>query len=268
MAGGRSGGSDAGEGFTARPRSASQSTHCSMSGEPVGGFSTLVVCPSSSEVAAMSSPHFREQPTLRPRSPLAQWAPAGAVVAVVGLVVVAASTSHTGATKLRHGSSFLGYSAGVICLVALTATVVWGLVSADRRFRPAHRFTAQAVHGALAILAVGFLAVHIVLKVGEKHAKFSDAVVPFLASPHAPFVGMGTIAGDLLVLIVATGMLRGAFAGRRPWLWRAVHATAYACWPLAIIHGLKAGRHAATYVNASYIVCVVLVFGAAIHRLF
>ena len=73
------------------------------------------------------------------------------------------------------------------------------------------------------------------------------------------YIGLGTIASDLIILLVVTGIARGRFAARWPWAWRMIHATAYLCWPLAIIHGLLAGRAAKPYVDWSYGACVALV---------
>jgi hypothetical protein len=65
-----------------------------------------------------------------------------------------------------------------------------------------------------------------------------DAFVPFLAGRSAFYLGVGTIASDLFVLIVVTGIVRKRFAaGSRQWTWRALHAAAYLAWPLAIVHG-------------------------------
>ena len=65
------------------------------------------------------------------------------------------------------------------------------------------------------------------------------------------------LACDLVVLIIVTGILRRRFAtASNPWLWRALHGTAYLCWPLAVLHGLLAGRLAKPYVDWSYGACL------------
>ena len=59
------------------------------------------------------------------------------------------------------------------------------------------------------------------------------------------------------MLIIVTGILRRRFAtASNPWLWRALHGTAYLCWPLAVLHGLLAGRLAKPYVDWSYGACL------------
>ncbi|MGW2251691.1 hypothetical protein ACWCXH_16030 [Kitasatospora sp. NPDC001660] len=192
--------------------------------------------------------------------------------AVAGTVVLEAG-GHTpavgGAVAAATGrvADFLDYFTGVFTLLALTGAVVGGLVATDRLvLTPRLRVAVQSVHRATAITALGFLGTHIAVKVLERHAAPQTAVLPF--SGGATFaVGLGTVAADLLVLIAATGAVRGRFAGgRRPWLWRVLHTTAYACWPVAIAHGLAAGRQAHTWVVWSYGLCAAVVALALLVR--
>ncbi|MFG2119698.1 hypothetical protein [Streptomyces sp. NPDC048710] len=156
--------------------------------------------------------------------------------------------------------AFLDYFAGVFTLLSLTAVVTCGLAATDRLvLTPRLRVAVQSVHRASAVAALGFLATHIAVKVVERHAAPQTAVVPFTGGT-ALAVSLGTIAADLLVLITATGVLRGRFAGsRRPWLWRVLHSTAYACWPISLAHGLTAGRTAHAWVLWGYGLCAALV---------
>jgi DMSO/TMAO reductase YedYZ heme-binding membrane subunit len=147
--------------------------------------------------------------------------------------------------------------AGVFALIALTATVAVGLIASDRIIMsPAGRVVAQAVHRALSLAAVGFLATHVVLEVLAHRSRPVDAVAPFLASGRTFYIGLGTLASDLLLLILATGVARRRFATGQPAAWRGVHVTAYLAWPLAVAHGLLAGRQAKPYVDWSYGACL------------
>jgi hypothetical protein len=191
----------------------------------------------------------------------------GAAALAVALTAGAMTrTGHVIALAVQH---FLLFYAGVFALVALTASVGAGLAAADRVvMSPGGRIAAQAVHRAVSFAAVAFLAVHITVEVLAGRSRPSDAVVPFLHSGRTFYLGLGTVAADLLILIVVTGLLRGRFARMRPaWLWRALHAVAYLCWPLAIMHGLLAGRTAKPYVDWSYGACVAAVALALVFRL-
>ncbi|WP_250399510.1 hypothetical protein [Streptomyces cellostaticus] len=152
--------------------------------------------------------------------------------------------------------AFLDYFAGVFTLLSLTAAVVCGLAATDRLVLTRRlRVAVQALHRATAVAALGFLTVHVAVKVAERHAAPQSAVVPFTGGTLLA-VSLGTVAADLLVLVAATGVLRGRFAGsRRPWLWRVLHSLAYACWPIAVAHGVTAGRRAHAWVLWGYGLC-------------
>ncbi|MFE3657984.1 hypothetical protein [Streptomyces sp. NPDC059165] len=148
--------------------------------------------------------------------------------------------------------AFLDFFAGVFTLLSLTAVVACGLAATDRLvLTPRLRVAVQSVHRATAVAALGFLAIHVAVKVVERHAAPQAAVIPF-AGGTALAVSLGTIAADLLVLITATGVLRGRFAGGHPGLWRVLHSTAYICWPISLAHGLTAGREAHPWVLWGY----------------
>ncbi|MEU8583680.1 hypothetical protein [Streptomyces abikoensis] len=158
---------------------------------------------------------------------------------------------------------FLDQAGGVLALVSLTATVVWGLVAADRlALGPRGRLLAQAVHRALAVGALGFLLVHVGVKVAEAHASTTGALIPFASGigGRAGLIGLGSLAGYLLVLAAATGALRSVFAGRgrvAARRWRVLHASAYGAWCAGLLHGLHAGREAAGWVTGCYVGCLV-----------
>jgi len=191
----------------------------------------------------------------------------GAVALAVALAAGATTrTGHAIALAVQH---FLLVYAGVFALVTLTASVGAGLAAADRVvMSPGGRIAAQAAHRAVSFAAVAFLAIHITVEVLAGRSRPTDALVPFLHPGRTFYLGLGTLASDLLVLIVVTGLLRGRFARVRPaWLWRALHAVAYLCWPLAIMHGLLAGRTAKPYVDWSYGACVAAVALALVFRI-
>jgi hypothetical protein len=174
-----------------------------------------------------------------------------------------------GAVAVGKCRWFLEYYSGVFSLVALSLAVMVGILATDRLvLLIQHRVLLQAIHRATAVAAVGFLAIHIAMKVMEGHASVVDVAIAFLASHRATFIGLGTIAMYLMVVAAWTGIVRGRFAdSTRPWMWRALHSCAYLCWPIALLHGLKSGRPAAGWVVASYAICLILVFLSLLIRL-
>jgi methionine sulfoxide reductase heme-binding subunit len=130
---------------------------------------------------------------------------------------------------------------GLVALVLLTASVLLGVLEVKRwSSKRWPRFVTAGLHRNLSLLAVVFLGVHIASAVVDGFAPIGwlDAVVPF-HSPYRPlWLGLGAVATDLLIALVVTSLLRGRIGYRA---WRAVHWTAYACWPVALVHGLGTG---------------------------
>jgi hypothetical protein len=172
---------------------------------------------------------------------------AGAIPAAVGVV-----------TWLR---GFLEFFAGVFTLVGLTGVVVFGLL-ASARYTPIRlRILAQGAHRGAAVASMSCLVAHIVLKEMERHAPPVAVVLPISVNY---WVGLGVIASDLMIVVFVTGVIRGRFIrSSNSWVWRAIHLNAYLCWPIAIAHGLLAGRPAKGWVTLSYLACLglVAVFG-------
>ncbi|MBT2386397.1 hypothetical protein J7E86_23010 [Streptomyces sp. ISL-11] len=163
---------------------------------------------------------------------------------------------------------FLDFGAGVLALVSLTSTVLWGLAATDRLLLgSAHRLLAQGVHRGLAVAGLGFLALHIWVKVAEGHTGTAAAAVPFTDGAQPLLIGLGTLSGYLFLTVAVTGAVRSAFAGvGRSRAWRALHMGAYPAWGAALVHGLHAGRPASGWATASYALCLAGVGAALVLR--
>jgi DMSO/TMAO reductase YedYZ heme-binding membrane subunit len=182
-------------------------------------------------------------------------------VFLAGVLATGASGETTlGRTVLDAVQRFMLFYAGVFALIALTASVGIGLVATDRIVMgPGSRVVAQAMHRAVSLAALGFLVVHIATEILAQRVTVIDAFIPFLARGRTFYIGLGTVASDLLVVLIVTGLARSRFAGTRPGMWRAIHASAYGCWFIGLLHGLLAGREGKPYVNWSYGACVAAV---------
>ena len=210
----------------------------------------------------------------RPRSDAWLWILNAVVISTVVLAAAAAATT-TGRTVAAASDHFLLYYAGVLALIALTAEVGIGLVASDRIFmKPSARVTAQALHRAMAFGAIAFLAIHIVLEIIAGRSQPADAVVPFLDKGKTFYLGLGTVASDMFIVIIMTGIYRARLAASMsPKAWRVIHASAYAAWIFGLVHGLLAGRPAKSFfgfsgfVAWSYGACVVAVAAALMVRL-
>ncbi|WP_217169987.1 ferric reductase-like transmembrane domain-containing protein [Streptomyces sp. AC512_CC834] len=170
-------------------------------------------------------------------------------------------------------AQFLDFGAGVLSLVFLTCSVIWGLLAQDRIVLDIRqRILAQAVHRITAVASVVFLLVHIVVKLILDHTTWVAAVLPFglLATDDEEFggravlIGFGTLASMLMIFVSVTGALRNRFASPAPVAsrWRAMHMLAYPAWCLALLHGLYAGRPAKPVFTILYALSVVGVMAA------
>lgn len=168
---------------------------------------------------------------------------------------------------------FLDFGAGVLSLVFLSCSVIWGLLAQDRIVLDTRqRILAQAVHRTTAVASVVFLLVHIGVKLALDHTTWVAAVLPFglLATEDESFggravlIGFGTLASMLMIFVGVTGALRNRFASPAPVAarWRAMHMLAYPAWCLALLHGLYAGRAAKPVFVVLYALSVVGVMAA------
>ncbi|MEU2662186.1 ferric reductase-like transmembrane domain-containing protein [Micromonospora sp. AMSO12t] len=196
--------------------------------------------------------------------------PAVALLTLSALAALWAATMLTGAgsAAYAYGFFFTEFFAGVVALVALSLTVMMGLLATDRLvLLIRHRVLLQSAHRATGILGVAGLVFHVLTKIATGRAASTDAVVPFVGG-RGLYVGLGTVAALLMVSVLWTGVVRARFAGVGPkWLWRTLHSAAYLSWPFAIVHGLNAGRPAKPWVLLSYLACVLLVVLALLVRL-
>jgi len=159
-------------------------------------------------------------------------------------------------------------AAGAVTLVLLSAVVVLGLL-ARSRFQTAGwpRFLSAAMHNDLALVSLVFLALHIVTAVVDPftHLGITAALVPFGSYYRSFWLGLGTVAFELLVAVILTSVLRRAVGQR---VWRGVHWLAYAAWPIAVVHGLGTGTDAFSWwLLAITALCVCAVIVALFWRL-
>lgn len=158
--------------------------------------------------------------------------------------------------------------AGAVSLILLSSVVVLGILSALRvQAAGWPRFLTTGLHRNLALMTLVFLALHIVTAVVDPftHLGWLTAVVPFSSYYRTFWLGLGTIAFELLLAIVVTSLAR-------PWLghatWRLVHWLTYASWPIAVIHGLGTGTDTwSAWLFVLTALCVGAVLAAVAYRL-
>jgi predicted ferric reductase len=155
---------------------------------------------------------------------------------------------------------YLTRSTGAVSLILLTLSVALG-VAGPLRFTSTRwpRFVLDSLHRNVSLLALAFLVAHILTAVLDSFAPISltDAIVPFGSSYRPFWLGLGAISFDLLLAVAATSMVRRRLGYGA---WRATHWLAYACWPIALLHGLGTGSDVkSTWLLALSITCLGIV---------
>jgi sulfoxide reductase heme-binding subunit YedZ len=165
----------------------------------------------------------------------------------------------TSSTALWYASR----ATGVVSLVLLTAVVVLGiLVNRRGRLPGLPRFATTSLHRNVSLLAVLFLAVHVITAIADPYVtiRIVAAIVPFTSAYKAFWLGLGAVSLDIIFALIVTSLAR-ARIGRRTW--RAVHWLAYLSWPVALLHGLGSSPDLLTGgLLALTVLCATAVVGA------
>ena len=115
-------------------------------------------------------------------------------------------------------------------------------------------------------LTLVVIAIHVITIVADSYVSvpLSAAVLPF-GSSYSPFwTGLGALALDLIIALVATSLLRNRLGFRT---WRLVHWSAYLSWPLAVAHGIATGTDTGqAWDLAATVVCIAVVVVAVAMR--
>lgn len=157
---------------------------------------------------------------------------------------------------------------GLVALVLLTAGMSAGLLSSVRFERPAWpRFVTLGLHRNLTLLALAFTVMHVLTTVFDSFVSIPlpDAFIPFIGTYRGFWLGLGAVAFDLMLALIVTSLLRTRMGLRG---WRLVHWTAYACWPVAVLHGLGTGSDTRVgWVLTLTVACVLVVVALTLWRI-
>jgi methionine sulfoxide reductase heme-binding subunit len=157
---------------------------------------------------------------------------------------------------------------GLVALLLLTVSVLLGILTAGRFASQSWpRFLSQGLHRNLSLLVLAFLALHVGTTVVDTYTSIplTAAFVPFASAYKTAWLSLGAVALDLLLALVATSLVRKRLGHRA---WRRVHWLAYACWPVAVVHGLGTGTdRSTTWVFVLSMACVLAVLATTAWRL-
>ncbi|MHB8240586.1 MAG: ferric reductase-like transmembrane domain-containing protein [Solirubrobacteraceae bacterium] len=162
---------------------------------------------------------------------------------------------------------YLTRSTGAMAMLLLSVALALGVVDVQRWSTPRWpRFIVDSLHRNVSLLALAFLVAHILTSVLDSFAPIglTDAFIPFVGSYRPFWLGLGAVAFDLILAVIATSLLRTRMGYTS---WRAVHWLTYASWPIAIVHGLGTGSDVkASWLLLLSVLCVVLVGAAVLTR--
>jgi DMSO/TMAO reductase YedYZ heme-binding membrane subunit len=139
---------------------------------------------------------------------------------------------------------YLNRGSGVALLVVLTATLALGILTArSGRSRIVPRFLGQQVHRNLGILSLALVVGHAATAIVDSYVdiRWWQAFSPVGATYKPLFLGLGSLAFDVMVLVVLTSLLRERLGQRA---WKVVHLLSYLSWPLALVHSVGIGTDA------------------------
>lgn len=163
---------------------------------------------------------------------------------------------------------YFGRGFGVSALVLFTLTFVLGIATRSGRPLPGlPRFAVTTVHRTTSLSALLFLTLHVGTLIFDPYAQLRliDIVVPFAGSYRPIWQGLGTVAADLVVILIVSSLLRHRLGLR---VWRTLHGAAYLCWPVSIGHVLGNGTDRGTgWLLSIVAACVALVIAALGWRL-
>ncbi|MFI7540738.1 translation initiation factor III [Actinoplanes sp. NPDC049599] len=182
-------------------------------------------------------------------------------VSIIAAIWAAAMLTPAGQMGYVYVFAYTEFYVGVVSLVSLSITIMVGLVATDRLVLSIRqRVLLQSAHRTTGVIAVVALFFHVWTKVAVGKVGVMAAFVPFLAPYKTMLIGFGVLSGYIMVMVMWTGIARSRFIGKgKPWMWRGIHAISYLMWPIALLHGLGAGRPAAAWVVVSYILCILMV---------
>jgi methionine sulfoxide reductase heme-binding subunit len=139
---------------------------------------------------------------------------------------------------------YLNRATGLVLLVVFTVAVLLGQYTSRRRQKAwTPRFVWLVLHRNITLIGLVLLVLHIATSVADDYVDISiaDVVLPF-GSPYRTFwLGLGTVALDLLLAVALSTALRHRIRYSR---WRLLHWLAYLAWPVSVIHGWGTGTDA------------------------
>jgi predicted ferric reductase len=154
---------------------------------------------------------------------------------------------------------------GMVALALLTVSVTLGIAGPAIR-RPTARLASASMHLTAAVGGTALVVAHVFFAVIDSWVNVPAlaAFVPGTSAWEPLWIAVGTIAFDLMLVMLVTSALRQ----QAPRLWWKAHVLAYPVWALVWIHSLTIGTDRGTPLMIGLAaISAALVAGAIVVRL-
>jgi sulfoxide reductase heme-binding subunit YedZ len=144
---------------------------------------------------------------------------------------------------------YVNRGTGLVLVGLLTLSTALGVLATRGGSRRWPRFAMQTLHRNVSLLASALLVAHAAAPVLDWYVNhyaavvWYDALLPFVSAYKPLALGLGTLALDLLVVVLLTSIARRRFPRRT---WFGLHLLAYVSWALGVVHGFLIGSDART----------------------
>jgi methionine sulfoxide reductase heme-binding subunit len=199
---------------------------------------------------------------------------AGVGVGLAGVLLVISTAARLGIVVIdlqrqdTHWFWYLSRAAGLSAYLALTLSVVWGLLlSTNLADKWIARGRSVELHRWISAAALALIVAHALVLVGDPYVRFDlvDLLVPFAAAYRRLAVALGVVSAYCTVIVFGSFWLRRVLGQRT---WRAVHILAFPTYGLVTLHGMLAGSDSGTlWMRLVYLLSITLVLWLVAYRL-
>ncbi len=186
----------------------------------------------------------------------------GAVATRAGWMVASPPRPHgTGAWLLSRATGLVGY-------VALSANVIVGLLVSTRSADSiVPRGQLVGLHGWLSPVSLALVVAHGGVLLADSYVRFDliDLVVPFASTRWPVAIGIGILAGYLMLVVQLSFSLRKRIGTT---MWRRLHYLSFVAFVLVTIHAIAAGTdRGSTWFASLYTALLLMVASLAVIRI-
>lgn len=193
---------------------------------------------------------------------------AGALLASLALPVWIPGLANSFAGDTPKAYWYLSRGSALVAYWLLWLSMAFGVIITNKMARvwPGGP-TAFDIHEYVSLLGLGFAMFHMFILMGDHYIHYSlfQVLAPFASSVYRPvWVGLGQVSMYTCVVVNASFYIRKRIGNRS---WRLVHYASFACYVLALIHGINSGTDtAALWASSLYWVSSIGLLFLVIYR--